>query len=122
MTDSGKKEFDFRLKLIIDGIGRPAEGALALFQRDPFPGGHHYQLTISGNCFRKIFNHIESYEQANIPEEVVQRWLFTMGALLSANASGSDRDIQYVLNTIEQVEYNSERIEFFGVCSPFIRG
>jgi hypothetical protein len=116
-----KKYYNFQFELGIDGIPRPAESAVALFQRDPLPGGHTYRLVISGKRLRKYFSDVPLGQHEGISEEDARRYFLSLGMSFSSNPNEKN-ELEYFLNTIEEIDFDDDRIMFSGICSPVVKG
>jgi hypothetical protein len=107
--------------LHIDGRPYPPEKAAPLFQRDPFPGGHKYSCVISGNRLGKRFDDIPLGRNESVSEEDARR--FFLSLVLSWNpATEEDSNLEYFLNSVEEIDFDGERLRFSGICSAVVRG
>ncbi len=117
----GKKYYDFKFELNIDGQPYPPEKASPLFQRNPFPGGHKYSCVISGRRLGKRFEYIPHERNESVSEEDARRFFLSLG--LSWNpATEEDINVEYFLDSVEEIDFDGERLRFSGICSPVVRG
>lgn len=117
-----KKYYDFKFELNIDGEPYPPEKASPLFQSDPFPGGHRYSCVISGEQLGKYFDYLLLGKSENISEDAARRFFLSLGlSWMSATEEKTDT-LEYFLNSVEEIDFDGERIKFHGICSPVVRG
>jgi hypothetical protein len=115
------KYYDFNFELSIDGQPYPSEKAAPLFQHDPFPGAHKYSCVISGKRLGKLFDYIALERNETVSEEDARRFFLSLG--LSWNSDGEgDASLEYFLNSVEEIDYDGERLRFSGICSAVVRG
>ena len=113
--------YDLKFELSIDGQPYPPEKAAPLFQRDPFPGGHKYSCVISGKRLCKRFDYIPLERNESVSEEDARNFLLSL--VLSWNPAAEEgTDLEYFLNSVEEIDFDGERLRFSGTCSVVIRG
>lgn len=120
-----KKYFDFKFELNIDGAPYPAEKAAPLFQRDPFPGGHKYSCAISGKRLGKYFDFLPLGRSVCVTEKDARSFFLSLGLKWCPDKGVEeveDVELGYFLNSVEEIDFDGERIIFSGVCSPVVRG
>jgi hypothetical protein len=118
----GKRYYDFKFELNIDGQPHPPEGAAPLFQRDPFPGGHQYPCVISGERLGKYFYDVPFGHSGTISERAARNFFQSLGLSWLSNAGVLTPGVEYLLNSVEEIEFDGERLRFSGICSPVVRG
>ena len=117
----GKNYYDFNFELDIDGQPYPPEKAAPLFQRDPFPGGHQYSCVITGERLVKYFDYIHLKRNQSVSEEEARKFFLSLG--LSWNpAAEEDVNLEYFLNSVQEIDFDGERLRFSGICSSVVRG
>ena len=115
-----KKYYDLTFELNIDGRPYPPEKAAPLFQRDPFPGGHRYSCIITGKRIGKRFDDIPLERKVSISEKDARRFFLSLG--LSWNPATVEAfNLEYFLNSVEEIDFDGERLRFSGICSPVVR-
>ena len=117
-----KKYYEFSFDLRIDNHPCPHEKASPLFQRDPFPGGHKYTCTICGKRLGKYFDFVPVGRNERVSEDDASRFFLALGLGWIQNAEESEADLEYFLNSVEEIDFDGERLKFSGVCSPVVRG
>ena len=115
-----KKYHDFNIELTIDGQSYPPGKAAPLFQRDPFPGGHKYSCLISGKRLAKRFDYIPLERNESIPEEDARRFFLSLGLIWNP-ATEEDANLEYLLNSVEEIDFNGARLRFSGTCLAVVR-
>jgi hypothetical protein len=117
-----KKYYDFTFELSIDGKPYSPEKAAPLFQRDPFPGGHKYSCVISGKRLGKCFDYIPLERNESVSEEDAQRFFLSLGLSWHPATEEEDDNLEYFLNSVEEIDFEGEWLRFSGICSPVVRG
>ena len=115
-----KRYYDFKFELNIDGRPYPPEHAAPLFQREPLPGGHQYSCVISGNRLGTYFVHVPLGQNRSVSEEGARRFFLSLG-LSWHSAHEESGDLEFFLNSVEEMDFDGERLRFSGICSPVIR-
>ena len=113
------------ISITIDGeLGlRPGEVAL-IYQSDPFPGGHTFEMTIDRGAIRKSVWRWAKFESVVSPEEHTARgWFFWLSSILADHPDfASAKSMPFVLNNIHELRLTPHGIVLKGDCSPkFIR-
>ena len=116
----GKKYYDFKYQLEIDGHPFPPEKVAPLFQRDPFPGGHKYSCVISGKRLGKYFGDFP-LERKGLVSEADARTFFSYLQTGWYPTNGENTRLEYFLNNVEIIDFDGERLSFSGICSPVVR-
>jgi hypothetical protein len=108
----------FELK--VDGQAADARRLECHFQSDPYPGGHHYELTISdvetiayakkgfGNGIHREIGEPESRDFLSFLDGIKQIKI------------GRENPPQFWANTIDDLEVFDDKLVLKGVCSPHI--
>ena len=117
-----KKYYDFHFELNIDGQPCPPEIAAPLFQSDPFPGGHKYACVVSGKRLGKYFDYMLLGKSESVTEEDARRFFQSLVLSWNMNSEEQDPRVEYFLNSVEEMDFDGERIKFFGLCPPVVRG
>ena len=117
-----KKYYDFNFDLEIDGQPLHAGKVAPLFQRDPFPGGHKYSCVISGKRLGKYFYCVPLGRSERCAEEAAREFFSVLGLGWMQNAEGLEGRLEYFLNSVEEIDFDGERLKFSGACSPIVRG
>ena len=116
-----KKYHDLKFELNIDGRPCPPEKAAPLFQHDPFLGGHKYSCVISGKRLSRFFADIPLGRNNNVSEGDARRFFLTLG-LSWHPATEGEADLEYFLNSVEEIDFDGARLRFSGICSEVVRG
>ena len=118
------KKTHYEVNLTIDGIIWDPRLVYPLYQSDPFPGGHQYVLTISGNNLPRVVTGVTPGEYEN-PDRKVTWSLFTdVGHLLHTYGSQPDSepvDYQYFLNSIQSLSLAQDALKLVGECSEILK-
>ena len=105
------------LNLAIDGRDASVTNALGLYQADPYPGGHRYEVRIRG-ARGWLWNELES---AKDPEAVDQRSILcAFESIASAALGAKTSTAEFALNSVETVEVMQDEIALTGLCSPIV--
>ena len=116
-----KKYHNFKFELNIDGESYPPKKVAPLFQRDPFPGGHRYSCVISGNRLDKGFYNLPFGRIKSVSEEDARSFFLSLDLNWHSNTEGQNVELEYFLNSVEEIDFDRERLKFSGVCSPVVR-
>lgn len=107
------------ISLSIDGSavdGLPVE---VHFQDDPYPGGHRYCLCSSNSSVLRCVKFVGRGRGMQLTRSQQEDVLRSLGCLLRTI---EDRDgSQYMLNTIEEINFDGMEVELIGECSPLVR-
>ena len=114
-----KKYYDFKIELTIDGEFCPPGKASPMFQTDPFPGGHRYSCMISGARLARYFYYLAPGQRREISPDDGGRFLLSLGLFWGEDEVSR---LEYFLNSVEELDFDGERIEFSGTCSPVLCG
>jgi len=105
------------IELFIDGEleqGLPVE---VHFQSDPFPGGHHFRLRLSGDllagCLGKFDEELDVCPNLEMQKEL----MFRLGICLEVIPKDKP---DYVLNTITAWNRSGGVVELLGECSLLV--
>jgi hypothetical protein len=111
------------VELKIDGRAYSCRAVDFLYQRDPYPGGHEYELRISNVRTKARFRGIDSGRHIRPSDELRFKIQFQLTALLAESASLEQEpsDVQFFLNTIDEVTINDNEIFIQGVCSEVVK-
>lgn len=112
------KYYDFKFELRVDDKECPSQRVYPLFQSDPWPGGHHYSCVLTGKRVGKYFDYLTRGKHSTVSEEVARRFFLSLN--VGWEVVGKI-PVEYFLNSVDQLDYDGERIKFSGVCSPVIR-
>ncbi|GAB2986212.1 hypothetical protein [Nocardioides montaniterrae] len=105
------------VRLTIDGREVSVHDTVRLFQADPFPGGHWYELII-GEVRGWPWDRLE---QTTDPRPVDQRdLLLALEALVAVEPGEGSPPAAFALNTVAAVEVRQGEIRLSGVCSPIV--
>lgn len=102
------------MRLIVDGRKVPVTDTIRIYQDDPFPGGHRYELTV-----REVrgwpWNELTRGEQ---PTALDQKAIFlAIDTLLVGSTAPRPAAASYVLNSVEIVDVGENEVLLSGVCS-----
>ena len=111
-----------KLNLLVDGSPRDSQDAVWHYQEDPFPGGHRYELRVSGTLTRRLRSILKKLSTPVPRRESNQFFneLYLARARADLRYDTAPRD-GYVLNTIESFSLEPGVIILQGVCSPVVR-
>ena len=91
-----------------------------LHQRDPFPGGHVYKLSVRSPAARRFIPNIEGgfYEKPN--SEICSSVFRGIEAILGRQCEGrvSHSEATYFLNSTDSLVVKDSEVSLSGVCSP----
>jgi|SRR5262245_39221165 len=108
---------DLKFDLSIDGESYPSQRVSPLFQSDPWPGGHHYFCVLTGKRVGKYFDYLTQGTYSKVSEEDARRFFLS----LNLNWRGDENiPIEYFLNSVEELDFDGDSIQFSGVCSPVV--
>lgn len=113
-----QKYYDFQFEVKVDGEHCAAERVSTMFQADPFPGGHEYTCVISGPRLSKYLSYLDQSKRKVVSQEVASRLLSSLGLVWIENQKAP---MDYFLNSIEEIDFDGERLSICGVCSPVIK-
>jgi hypothetical protein len=112
-----KKYYDFQFEVKVDGQRCAPECVSPMFQSDPFPGGHEYTCVISGPRLVKYLSYVEQSKRHVVSQDEASRLLSSLGLVWADQESR----LSYFLNSIEEIDFDGERLSISGVCSPLIQ-
>lgn len=105
------------LRLTIDGREVSVHNTVRLFQADPFPGGHCYELII-----REV--HGWPWDRlgqtTDLPPSDQRDLLLAMERLVAVEPGEGSPSAAFALNTVAAVEVWQGEIRLSGVCSPIV--
>ena len=115
---------DYTIAVTLDN--KPIDSRLVypFYQSDPFPGGHHYTIEISGPGLQKLFERVTLGFHER-PDMFLSQDVFN--ALELFLYSYCDEDVmskvryKYFLNSIEKLSLESARLNLIGECSEVVR-
>src|SRR5688500_12634422 len=113
-----EKYYDFQFEVKVDGERCAPESVSPMFQADAFPGGHEYTCVISGSRLIKYFGYLDKSESKTVSENEKSRLLASLGLVWPEDQKAS---MSYFLNSIQEIDFNAERLRISGVCSPVIK-
>ena len=95
-----------------------------IYQREPHPGGHDYELRIPRDMIDDEVQSYASFEASRNPEEKqVRDWMFWLGHVVSRACDPEDcNGDSYVINNILLLECDTYSFVVRGQCSPWISG
>jgi hypothetical protein len=112
--------------LLIDGREVEFSAIWIHAQDDPYPGGHRYCLRLPAALANDWMEEVglEPKRRYTGMEHLSRDGLFWLASKLSAwrmerNDQGTG-PLQFVINTISEIEPEVEGIEVRGICSPFV--
>ena len=110
------KYYDFTFELTIDGVRCPSENASPMFQTDPFPAGYQYSCVISGARLGKYFNYLPIGRRSPVSSDEAFRFFTSLGL------QWEDKGVRpkYFLNSVDELDFDGDRVIFSGVCSRVI--
>jgi hypothetical protein len=111
-----KKYYDFHFDLSVDGVHYPSAAVSPLFQTDPWPGGHRYSCVVSGPRLGKYFDYLPIGRSAPVSNENASRFFTSLGLQWDDNGVRPS----YFLNSVDELDFDGQRIVFAGVCSPVV--
>ncbi len=104
----------------MDGSPVSIDKIYPFFKPNPFKGGHKYCLVISKELYVGL---VGSTEVDSIVQEerkarrFFERFLF----LLEMKFNNAERDVEFMLNSIERVDVHENNVSIIGVCSLWER-
>jgi hypothetical protein len=112
------KYYDFQFEVKVDGEGCAPECVSPMFQSDPFLGGHEYTCVISGHRLVKYLTYVDQSKRSGVSQDEASRLLSSLGLVWP---EAQESPLRYFLNSIEEIDFDGERLSIFGVCSPVIQ-
>lgn len=108
--------------LLLDGKQANANCVCLIFQKEPFPGGHCYQLTIPISIIDEEVLDFAKFSTAYGPaDNQARHWFFWIGHILARiNRDFKDEKKNVVLNNIQELIVDETTITVKGVCSDWI--
>ena len=103
--------------LRIDGHVRSLTDVEALFQHDPYPGGHRFFLKLEGPTAERIFPDLALGRFQPPAEDQVRRALSSLQIFLQRLPR---EGVVMFLNTVDDMLLERGRVHLSGVCSPII--
>lgn len=105
------------LHLTIDGWEVSVHDTVRLFQADPFPGGHWYELVI-GEVRGWPWDNLE--QTTNLLPADQRHLLLALEGLVAVEPAEGSPPAAFALNTVAAVEVQQGEIRLSGVCSPIV--
>lgn len=102
------------VRLSIDGVEVRLVDTIRLFQRDPFPGGHRYSLSVVGTDVLPGIAPSSSGLAAAEQQEVL--WAIERLAALEPGEAPAGPTL-YILNSVDVIRRSERGLEIEGVCS-----
>jgi hypothetical protein len=112
--------YDFKFELSIDGELCPSQKASPLFQLEPYPGRHRYSCVISGNRLDEYFDFLSVGRIKNISEDDARRFFLSLGQSWNPDDVRNNVNLEYFLNTVEEINFDGARLAFAGICSAVV--
>lgn len=72
---------------------------------------------MTGKRLGKYFDYLARGQHSEVSDEVARRFFLS----LEPWETDADIPLQYFLNSVEEIDFDGERIQFSGVCSPVVR-
>lgn len=117
-----KKYYDFSFELKIDGQTYLPKKVSPLFQQDPFPGGHRYACVLSGKRIGTYFDYVPLGRNESVSKDFASRFFLSLSLHWLSITESERVQIEYFLNSVEEIDFDGERLRFSGICSPVIKG
>ena len=115
MADADLLGIDVLLR--IDGHLRALTDVDALFQRDPYPGGHRFFLGFEGPKVERLLTDLPSGRFKPPVEDLARRVLSSLGLFLQRTPR---QGAIVLLNNVDDLLVERGRIHIIGVCSPIL--
>jgi hypothetical protein len=112
------KYYDFQFEVQVDGEPHAPESVSPMFQADPFPGGHEYTCVISGSRLVKYLSYLDKSKSKVVSENEASRLLSSLGLVWAEDQKAR---MSYFLNSIDEIDFDGERLRISGKCSPVIK-
>ncbi|HWB09895.1 MAG TPA: hypothetical protein VG826_11745 [Pirellulales bacterium] len=110
-------------RFVVDGKPELPNYARFIFQADPCPGGHLYELAIPlGAIDPEVLDHAK-FDSRSAPDEGAARhWFFWLGHIVSRLWEPEDpqRNGPFILNNISELRLNGGMLIVTGECSEFV--
>lgn len=103
------------INLQVDSNDVPIKTTQRLLQRDPFPGGHDYRLTLKGGKVLSRFTGLESGDQLSVRDQA--RIFFVVEGLVASYPGESEVPAQILLNSVARLYRAQTSVILEGVCS-----
>ena len=114
----GQKYYDLQFEVKVDGERCVPESVSPMFQTDPFPGGHEYTCVISGPKLANYLSYLDQSKRKVLSQDEGSRLLSSLGLVWTEDER---EPLNYFLNSIEEIDFDGERLSICGVCSPVIK-
>src|SRR5688500_4416459 len=118
------KRPSYELEVRVDGRTTPPTEVDCHYQREPFPGGHIFELDVSSDKMTKLFPNIQLGEYKEPNWEMSRSIFWSIEALLSSYQSDSDAGglskVKFVMNSIREFRLTEDEAAITGVCSPLV--
>ena len=115
------KYYYFNFDLEIDGFPFPPERACPLFQSDPFPGGHQYTCVVSGKRLGKYFDFVPLGKNESVTHNDAREFFLAIALAWIQNDEEENAHYEFFLNSVNEIDFDGERLKFSGICSPVVR-
>jgi hypothetical protein len=113
------------MRLEVEGAEVPMASVWVHHQRDPYPGGLRYRLSVPMSMAAPWIGRLPG--RGDVDEDGARRGLTAIAGMLSwaryEDAGGGHAQevrLTHVLNTIDTVEESEARYTIGGICSPFL--
>ena len=92
------------------------------FQSDPFPGGLVYEALIGRAAINaEVWNYAKLETAAHPTEDQVRHWFLWLFHICARHPDSTAASaMPFVVNTIDQMRVDEDKIEFCGEASPYL--
>ena len=114
-------------QVLIDGTQFRCDCVFLHYQRDPFPGGLHFEWSISAKWIPPRLAKEAKFHSCVFPDEsIARRWMYWLASILgdwnrqqSTNVSTATKHDCVFLNTIDELVLTKECLFIQGKASPY---
>lgn len=111
---------DFTVSASVDCVARDPRTLWFHQQTEPYPGGHRYEVVLSGAAALEVFRELPQDLAGPLDRDRTNRFLQQLYWTFEAPEDGISWE--FVLNTIDTVRATAGTLSIGGDCSPFVSG
>ena len=113
-----RANFDFTVTINVDGIVQDQRTIWVHEQRDPLPGGHHFEAVLQGASLSHYLRGLPPDVTSRCDARTANDFLHRLYAALEV-PEGVPR-FTFVLNTVDSVHTDGSVVRITGECSPYV--
>ena len=101
-----------KVSVSIDGVQLEGVHVWPHYPRDPWPGGHEFELVLEDKHFAK------SLRSSSVDSDTERTTMFRLGLVLT---TAMQSPIRYVLNRISSLTVEGDTVRISGIASPMVQ-